>query len=317
MEVVYINTIEDIKSYGPVSIAHGFFDGVHRAHKALIDEAKKYALLNDCLTGVVTFNKRIDCTSCDKKAFLDSLKISTIERKIELFESYGVDIVFIINFDNFKDLSAKEYISSMIPMFGTLHFVMGKDNSFGAMAQGNYENIFDFAQNKFEITIVELIKDVNQKISSSEIKQHIMYDDIKVSNDLLGYYYQIHGTVVKGKQLGREIGFPTANLKISDMVIIPHINVYATMIKIDGKLYKSMTNIGYNPTVDFRDELSVETYIFDFDENIYGKEVYLYFVAKVRNERKFEKLDDLLQQLHADKTHVEELLRNVDLNKII
>lgn len=317
MEIVYINTIEDVKNYGDVSIAHGFFDGVHIAHQQLIKYAKSYALKHNVKTGIVTFDKKVDREELNRSKYISSLTISTIKRREQLFKYYGVDIVFVINFENFKNISAQEYIDLIIKKIGTVNFVMGIDNKFGHYGKGSSENIRELSNNSFNVEVVDLIKESGCKISSSEIKKYIMEDDIEISNKLLGYYYQIHGEVIDGKKIGRTIGFPTANLKISDMVIIPKISVYATIIKIDDKFYKSMTNVGFNPTVDFRDVLNVETHIFDFDEDIYGKEVYLYFVAKVRDEKKFSTVDKLLEQLNIDKKNVKDILSTVDLEKII
>ncbi len=316
MEVVYINSIEDIKNYGELSIAHGFFDGVHIAHQKLINEAKTFANEKCCLTGVVTFDKK-KLYENNKQSFLSSLSISTLDRRLELFEFFGIDIVFVIKFDNFKHLSDIEYIKQIIIPIGTKNFVMGNDNCFGKGGMGNSTNIHQYASDCFSVNVVDLLIDCGDKVSSTNIKQYIMKEDISISNHMLGYYYSLNGGVVKGKQLGRQIGYPTANLKINDMVIIPQVSVYATLVKIDGVIYKSMTNVGYNPTTDFREELSVETHIFNFDENIYGKEIALYFISKIRSEKKFSSVEHLLQQLEKDGEKVLEVLENIDFKKVI
>lgn len=316
MEIVYINSIEDVRNYGELSIAHGFFDGVHIAHQKLISEAKAYAQKHGCLSAVVTFDKK-KVYENNKESFLGSLAISTLERRMELFKHFDVDIVFIINFDKFKDLSDIDYINEIIIPLGTKNFVMGKDNTFGKDGSGNSENICEYANNLFSINVVELLRDCGTKISSTEIKTHLMEDDIAFSNQLLGYYYNLHGSVIKGKQLGRQIGYPTANLKVNDMVIIPQVSAYATLAKVDGKIYHSMTNVGYNPTTDFREELSVETHLFDFNENIYGKDISIYFVAKIRDEKKFSGVEELLQQLQKDSKKVVEVMEKIDFKKVI
>ncbi len=312
---MYIKTIEDIKNFGDLSIAHGFFDGVHLAHQTLIKNAKEYALNNDCLCGVVTLDKKHVYN--DKASFLKSLKISSLERRLELFKHFGVDIVFILSFDNFKSIGAKEYIEDIIVPIGTKHFVMGIDNAFGSGKEGNAQNISQLASNAFSVDSIDLIEDYGVKISSSEIKALVMEESIELSNEKLGYYYKITGKVVRGKQLGREIGYPTANLKMKQMVIIPKISAYATIVKIDGKLYHGMTNVGYNPTTDFREDLSVETYIFDFKEEIYGKEMCVYFISTIRDEIKFDGIEALLAQLKKDEIKVKEVLDNIDIAKII
>lgn len=315
MEVVYIKTIEDIKNFGELSIAHGFFDGVHLAHQTLIKQAKEYAVNNDCLCGVMTLDKKH--VYSDKESFLKSLSISSLDRRLELFKHFGVDIVFILSFDSFREINAKDYIEKIIIPIGTKNFVMGIDNCFGSGKEGNIHNISKLSGNAFSVESVDLIQNCGVKISSSEIKKLVMEDNIEISNEKLGYYYKISGKVVYGKQLGRKIGYPTANLKMNEMVIIPKISAYATIVQIDGVLHKAMTNVGINPTTDFREDLSVETYIFDLDEDLYGKEMSVYFISTIRDEIKFDGIEALLTQLKQDEIKIKEVLDNIDIDKII
>ncbi len=315
MEVIYINSIEDIRNYGPVSVAHGFFDGVHVAHKLLIEEARAFAMLNDCKVGVVTFDKKMAYKQ-NKDSFISSLSISTLDRRLDIFDSYEVDIVFVINFENFKFLEAREYIDSVIIKIGTKNFVMGKDNRFGKDGIGNFKNITEFTKNNIEVNVVDLVVDLGDKVSSSQIKKYLLCDDVRKANNLLGHYYYLFGKVTRGKQLGRTIGYPTANLHVNEMVIIPHIGVYATLIRVNGVLHKSVTNIGFNPTTDFRREVSVETYIFDFDENIYDCDAEIYFVARIRDEKKFSNIEELTTQLRLDEKDAINALEYID-NKMI
>ncbi|MFV0498694.1 MAG: riboflavin biosynthesis protein RibF [Bacilli bacterium] len=317
MEIVFIDRIEDIKNYGKLSVAHGFFDGLHKGHTELIKKAKDYAKANNLKTGVVTFDKKISYLVNNRDSFLNSLMLSTFDRKIKLIAYLGVDIIFVINFSNFKNMDAKTYIDTVIKRIGTNNFVMGEDNFFGKNGGGNCENIFNLVNGEFRIDVVKLIERNGIKISSSKIKDTLFNDNIEITNELLGYYYQVSGKVVLGKQFGRSIDYPTANIKVNKMIVLPKVGVYATIIKIDNNFYKSMTNIGFNPTVDYREDLSVETFIFDFNKNIYNKDIELYFVCRIRDEVLFNSIDDLIKQLHDDECKIRKCLESLDESKII
>ncbi len=317
MEVVYINEIDDIKEYGEISIAHGFFDGVHIAHQQLIKKSVEYAKQHQISSGIVTFNKKFVDVNCNKESYIKQLKLSSIERRLELFKFFEVDYVFVINFETFRDLSASEYINTIITPLGTKHFVMGKDNCFGKEGLGCSANITSFMKKQFSVDVVDLLEDSGEKISSSRIKQLILDGKITEANNMLNYYYRLNGVVTKGKQIGRTIGFPTANLKVENHMLFPKIGVYATLVKVKGKIYKAMTNIGYNPTIDFRKCINIETYIFDFSEEIYQKELELYFICEVREEKKFDSLDKLIERLKQDEVRIRKVLEDIDNNFII
>lgn len=317
MELIYINNLEDIRKYGDISVAHGFFDGVHLAHQQLLKKTVEYARKHNMMSGVVTFNRKFNTTILDRDSYIKDLRLSSLHRKLELFAYFNIDIVFVINFNTFKDYDAREYIDSIIVPLGTKHFVMGSDNCFGKQCSGTRDNIEYYANKRFDVTVVNLIDDGSAKISTTAIKQHICNGDVELSSELLNYYYKLSGSIIKGKQLGRKIGFPTTNLCVKEHMIFPRVGVYATVVRIKNKLYNSMTNVGFNPTVDFIDSISIETNIFDFDEDIYNENIELFFIKRIRNEKRFASVDDLMEQIKSDKINVVKVLQNVDSDKLI
>lgn len=316
MEIVIINSIEDVKNYGELSVAHGFFDGVHKAHQALILNSVNYAKRNNLRSAVVTFDKKY-VEGKTKLEYLQHLRLSTLARKTEIMISLGVEIMFILNFESFNNYSAKDYIDNVISPLGTKHFVMGKDNKFGHHGFGSFENIEQLAGDRFDVNIFDLVCEDCEKISTSIIKRKFASELIEEINSQLGYYYKLHGKVTKGNQIGRTIGFPTANMDVTDEMLIPRAGVYATLVKYNGNIYHSMTNIGFNPTVDFRNSLIVETHIFDFSFDIYNEQIDVYFIEKIREEHKFENLDKLIEQLAKDAECSKLIHENIDSKMII
>ncbi len=316
MEVVVINSIKDIKNYGELCVAHGFFDGVHKAHQSLILNAIDHAKKNGMRSAVVTFDKKY-VEGKTKLEYLQHLRLSTLSRKTELLMNLGVEIMFILKFDVFKNMSASDYIAQIVVPLGTKHFVMGKDNKFGTGGKGDSCNIIKLANDKFSVSVVNLLFDNNEKISTSTIKRMFASCVIEDINLKLNYFYKLNGNVVRGHQVGRTLGFPTANMHIFDEMLIPRQGVYATLVKYNGIVYYSMTNIGYNPTVDFRESMIVETNIFDFNQEIYDESIDLYFVKKIRDEKKFDSVEMLVSQLKEDKESVNKIHQDIDLDMVI
>ncbi len=316
MEIVVINSIEDIKHFGNLSVAHGFFDGVHKAHQSLILEAVSYAKENNLKSAVVTFDKKY-VEGKTKLEYLQHLRLSTLSRKTEILMHLGVEIMFILNFEAFKDLDANSYIKNIIERIGTKYFVMGKDNRFGASGFGNSDNIISMIDSSVKVAVIDLLCENCDKISTSIIKRMFSTHVIEDINAQLGYFYKLNGKVVRGHQVGRTIGFPTANMNVTDEMLIPKKGVYATIVKYNGVIYYAMTNVGYNPTVDFRKSLIVETHIFNFELEIYEEDIDLYFIKKIREEEKFENIDCLVEQIKKDQITTMQIHECVDLDKII
>ncbi len=265
----------------------GTFDGVHIAHRQLIKEAKK------------TGKKVVVCAF--SVPFSKAKVLTNAKEKEQILKELGADEVFIQEPQNVKGLSAEEYIKILVEKFKPEFVVAGFNHRFGKNAQGNLMTL-NFLGKKYGFTLIT-VPPVNNDgviVSSSNIRSLLEKGEIEKANLLLNRYYSIKGKVIKGKKIGTRIGFPTANIEYQNDKLIPECAVYATFVKCNGKLYKGMTNIGFNETVGENNSLTVETHILGFDGDLYNKEIEILFLKKVRDDKKFESLDDLKNQLSQD-----------------
>lgn len=302
MEVIYFEKIEDIKKVDNLSLVLGNFDGVHVGHAQLFN----FAILNKKgKVGVLTFDKPIK----NKEGCLTSLN-----DKIEIFEKMGLDYAFILKVDDtLKRYSYLRFIDTVLKGLDPVKIFVGPDFRFGYMAKGD---IYSLKERFNEVYVINFVKDHNnEKISSTSIRELIKEGKIYEANRWLGRSYRMSGIVEKGKGKGRTIGFPTANLKLIDNYIIPKEGVYITTTIIENKRYHSLTNIGKNPTISDKNRLTIETYIFDFKDELYDKPIKLEFFKYLRGEVKFSSIEDLHHQLEKDMddaTYYFEYIRNLN-----
>ncbi|MBU3189262.1 bifunctional riboflavin kinase/FAD synthetase [Clostridium bowmanii] len=285
----------------PTYIALGSFDGLHLGHMHLINRTVELSEENNVKSMICTFKNHplsvINKEICPK-LIMDN------ETKINLLKNTGIDIVNFVNFDkDFMKITPEEFIKNMVNFYNAKGIVVGFNYRFG------YKNLGDIEMLKkhsiklgYKLYICEAISKDNEVVSSSSIRHLIAEGDITKVNELLGRPHIITGKVVKGKQLGRTIGFPTVNLNYNKEYILPKGGVYYTLVKHDNNIYKAITNIGYNPTVE-GGKLSVETYILNFDKQIYGEEVKINFIDRMRDEVKFDTIEELREQLIKDKKY--------------
>ena len=226
------------------------------------------------------------------------------DTKLELLEKTGLDIVNLVNFDKeFMKITPEEFIKNMVKFYNAKGIVVGFNYRFGYKNLGDVEMLQKYSSILgYRLYVCEAISSNNEVVSSSSIRHLIAEGNIIKVNELLGRPHTIVGEVVKGKQLGRTIGFPTVNLNYSKQFILPKGGVYYTLAKHDNHIYKAITNIGYNPTVQ-GGKISVETYILDFDKQIYGEKVKIYFINRIRDEVKFNTIEQLRQQLIKDRDY--------------
>ena len=282
-------------------IATGFFDGVHPGHRLVIDTLLSEARRRGEQSVVVTFWPH-------PRAVLqngaDSLRYLTSHSERDAFiRSLGVDSVETLPFTRrFAALSARAYLEVLKSDFGCTEVVLGYDTRFGS-GQAGPEEISDLARSMgMEAVITPPVIIDGAPVSSTRIRQALEDVDTALAARLLGRPYRLHGVVVTGDRIGRTIGFPTANMKLYEpLMCVPKNGVYATgVITEQPSLLRGMTNIGVRPTVSERPALTIETYIFDFDEMIYGLDITVEFHERIRDERKFGSLQELREQLLAD-----------------
>ena len=244
--------------------------------------------------------------------------LNSLPEKIELLEKYGVDHLIIYPFTKeFSRLTSTEFVRNiLVNNIQTKRLVIGYNHHFGRNREGSFEHLKEYGPlYGFEVEEIPA-KDIDHiQISSTKIRNALLIGDVKTATNYLGHEYTLTGTVVKGKQLGRTIGYPTANLLINDQYkLIPGDGVYAVKIKHNNNYYGGMLNIGNNPTVEGKGK-SIEVNIFDFDKAIYGDEVTIYFIGRLRDEVKFKNLDDLKEQLAKDKKESLKLIDATILHK--
>lgn len=295
--------ISELSDLTNTIVTIGTFDGVHLGHQKII---KRLVELKNKQGGeivVFTFDPH------PRKVLFPEQKdlklITLTEEKCEVLKHFGVDHVLVFPFTKeFSQMQANDYIEDVIVKgLKTKTLVIGYDHRFGSNREGSIETLKQFADiHQFNVEEIPA-QEINQlNVSSTRIRKAIDEGDILVANEFLGYSFFITGTVVKGKQLGRTIGYPTANISIgNEDKLIPKIGVYAVNVLIGKQSYKGMLNIGTNPTTDLDNNIKIEVNIFDFDQDIYGKRIKVEFVKRIRNEEKFANLDELKQALANDK----------------
>ena len=305
---VYYN-FENYHVQKPV-VTVGVFDGVHKGHIAILDRVKHSAQEVQGETVIVTFwpHPRLVLNQ-DVSIKL----INTIDEKLQLFEKIGVQHIVIIPFtEEFSKISSQQFIEDiLVNKLKVNHLIVGFNHHFGKAREGNFELMneyskqFGFTLEKLDAQMVE-----NEKVSSTLIRTSLNNGDIITANKYLGYDYMITGKVVEGKKIGRTIGFPTANILVNqDYKLVPKTGVYAVEVEVSGKRYPGMLNVGYNPTIDpARTKLNIEAHLLNFSGDLYEMDITLLFKQRIRDEIKFEGLDQLKKQLNSDKAEVLKIL---------
>ncbi len=287
----------------------GTFDGVHNGHRKIIQKLKSAAQAIGGETAILTFTPHPRTV-----LFPDSNQVclNTNKEKAELLSQSGIDNLIVHPFTReFSLLSSDQFIREyLVKQLNTKYLVVGFDHHFGKDRQGNFASLKETGNELgFQVEEISVEESANHKISSTRIRQALLDGNVKVANDLLGYEYMISGTVVKGKQLGRTIGYPTANIFHEGGKLIPKDGVYAVSIVHSGQTYYGMMNIGNRPTVNGTDR-SVEVNIFDFNKDIYGEKIRVHLVNRLRDEVKFNGIDALKAQLNSDAIHAKEVLHS-------
>lgn len=286
-------------------VAIGNFDGVHRGHQILLAEAQAIAAEKGLKTAVLSFEPH------PRQLFQPDeppARITPLPLKAERLSACGMDALFSAPFDwDFASLSPQDFVQKvLIDGLGASHIVVGYDFCFGKLRKGSPK---DIEAAGLPVTVIEKIDDPGgEAFSSSRIRQAIRQGRIREANEILGWDWEIHGEVVKGDQRGRELGYPTANMAIGDCVH-PAYGVYASFAQIKGRdeWLSAATNIGIRPMFEVP-TAQVETFIFDFDKEIYGEILRVKPVQRLRGEAKFDNLDDLIAQMDKDCAEAKRIL---------
>ncbi|MDE9752695.1 riboflavin biosynthesis protein RibF [Staphylococcus delphini] len=292
-----------------VAMALGFFDGLHKGHQALFDELERVAEEKGLKKAVMTFDPHPSVVLNPKQK--RTTYITPLDDKIELLAEREIDYCLVVNFSSrFAEVTSDEFIQDYLVENHVRVIVAGFDFTFGKYGKGNMAMLQEY-QNHFECKTVGKQALNEQKISTTAIREALKNGDLAKANEQLGYRYRMKGTVVQGEKRGRTIGFPTANIEPSDDYVMPTLGVYAVSMTIGSsdKIYRGVCNIGVKPT--FHDDLPqavIEVNIFDFEENIYGERVTIYWHHYIRPELKFDGIDPLVAQMNDDKARAKYLL---------
>lgn len=285
--------------------AFGFFDGVHRGHQKLIQTAIDQA--KDCgmKSAVMTFHPHPKDVL--KQQSTPMKYITPLQQKEVILEELGIDYLFIVTFNlALAALTPEEFINHFVEKLHIKHVIGGFDYSFGHKGLGTMETMKKEAKGRYETTIIPKLVEGNEKISSTAIRAYLKNGNVEEVSHLIGRPLRIIGKVVTGEKRGRTIGFPTANIQAKENALVPAIGVYAVTLTVNGVTYEGMANIGYKPTFhDGRDETTLEVNIFDFDKNIYHKDVHVDFYTFIRHEKAFNGVDELVDQLNKDKSTIQ------------
>jgi len=287
------------------SAAIGNFDGVHLGHREIINLINDIAIQKSTKSCLLTFEPHPQKVLAGRDVSL----IVPVNEKLSLLEQAGVDYVVSLRFTKeLSQLSAEEFVQDvLIKTLRIKDIVVGPDFMFGKNRSGNADMLKEMGKKYgFETHIINPRKLGDEVISSSMIRQIIVEGNILKLNDLLGYKYFLNGIIVEGEKRGREIGFPTANLD-TQWELLPKPGVYATISWLRGSQYKSITNIGFRPTFG-KNKLLIETHLFDFSDTVYGEEIRVEFYQRLRDEKKFESVENLISQIKLDIEQVKNIL---------
>jgi len=298
-----VRDINDIKYDKKSAITVGTFDGVHLGHRKIIEKLNSIKDSKKLRSIIITFEPHPQIVLRNRAK--DIRILTTLDEKLKIFEELKIDITYVINFTKeFANTTAEEFYKNyLIDKIGLNDLVLGYDHMFGKNREGNFDTLKVLSE-KYHFTVdkVDEYKFEGEHLSSTVIRNLLNEGNVKKVSLILGRPYSIKGNVIEGRKLGKELGYPTANIEISeDYKLIPKIGIYAVSVELNSNLYYGMMSIGKNPTVTDEDTVKSEVNIFDFDENIYGKEIKINFIDYLRDEEKFDTLEDLKKQMLTDK----------------
>ena len=283
-------------------VATGFFDGVHVGHRLVIKQLIEAAAVRGDESMVMTFWPH-PRNVLQKEARTLRL-LTTLQEKKQMLMDLGVDHVEVLQFTkNFSTMTTEDYFRMLMERFGAKTVLLGYDNRVGCDAKDSDQVARVAEELGLEVIRTDMVPSLEgYAVSSTKIRQHLEAGDVQGAAAMLGYEYALHGVVVAGNRVGRTIGFPTANMQLYEpLKLVPGNGVYFVRVETIGGSYYGMCNIGHRPTVSTGNTRTIETNIFGFDEDIYGLDIKLTFITKIRDEVRFDSLEDLKKQLEHDR----------------
>lgn len=309
MIIKHLHELNDKIGKDKIFVTIGNFDGVHLGHQDFLQAIKKECLKENAKFVLVTFVPHPHQILKGQTSFL----INTYEERRELIRNCGVDFLLEIDFTrDFSTLSPEQFLEQYIFSYKNVAKIfLGHDFAFGANKSGDFHVAQKFCKNRKTDLVLQNEFTLNgQHVSSTIVRKALEAGDVVKANELLGRHYFLSGRVIKGEGRGKKIGFPTANLGYSRELIIPSKGVYVTQVQIKDMLYNSVTNIGHNPTFNSGYDIHVESHLLDFAHDIYGEEIRVFFLKKIRDEKKFPSVNELIAQIGDDVQATKEFFKN-------
>ena len=296
MEVVKMK-LGDIKAFDrPICACIGYFDGIHRGHQKLIEKTIEKAKERNTYSAMISFEPDPWCVI---KGIDKIPHITPNQERIDYVETYGIDKFILLEFTKeLSSLSPHEFENYILKAMNVDTLVCGFDFHYGHFGKGNVESLKQ--QTDFNVEEVEEVDYLDIKISSTRIEEAILSGQVDLANELLGHPYSIRGEVVHGNKIGRTLGFPTANLAVDELYVLPKPGVYVGLCDVGDTQYKAIINIGHNPTLNHQEALRLEVHCLNMNEDLYGQILRVSFLCKLRDEKRFDSSKALIKQLKQD-----------------
>ena len=293
----YFKNTTEFQVTEPTVISLGKFDGIHRGHELLMEQLaqkKKDGLKTAIFTFDIPPKKNVE--------HVEAKVLTTNEEKMHIFEELGIDYLVECPFTKeIMCMEPEDFIRMLVEKLSVKCIVAGEDFHFGHNRRGDYEMLRKYAgEYGYEAIILNKMKEDARDISSTFVREEIAAGNIEKANHLLGYHYFVKGVVKHGNRIGRTIGIPTVNLLPPEEKLLPPFGVYVTEVLIDGKRYRGVTNVGCKPTIEGKNPVGVETHLLEFREDVYDQVVTVEFIHRLREERKFENIEALKEQMQKD-----------------
>lgn len=294
--MIYVTDTTDYTIEYKTAITIGKFDGIHKGHQKLISKIKEKS--PEMKTVLYTF----DMNPASKVSDVPESLITTKDERLRVVKSMGIDYLYECPFtEEIRNLSAADFVRKVVKDLNVSYIAIGKDFKFGHNRLGDYRLLQELSTELgYEIDVIDKEMYHDREISSTYVREMITEGDMETANELLGYPYTIAGVVGTGRQLGRTIGIPTTNIIPIKSKLLPPNGVYVSKIRIGNSVHLGVTNIGVKPTVGDENEKGAETFIFDFNQNVYGEYIFVELYYHVRQEMKFDSIESLKEQMEKD-----------------
>lgn len=290
----------NIKFKGPIVLAMGFFDGLHLGHRQVIMTAKKIAERKEMPLAVLTYNHSPKIIY-QRMNELNNRYLTLNSEKMRILKHWGVQIVYMIDYTaSFQSQSPQQFINNYLIRFKADTVVAGANHTYGPRKIANMKLLPKYVNGKIHVVSVPCLNLLGKRVSSTRIRHDLDQGFVKVVDRLLGRPFCITGTVVRGYQRGRNLGFPTINIEADEHKWLPGIGVYVTAVTINHRRYEGMASIGRNSTFGSHNPITVEINLFDFNQNVYGEKVKVDWLVKLRNQINFSNVSSLVDQLKLD-----------------